>query len=195
MELIHIISILHTGTFGITGQNLRVYEVILDDHANIRRLRVNIQRVVSAFKDYYEHALIVFHYKHPEGRSWRLSYVEKSTSGKNISSVKRFTYLFGPGYSVRTAVERFAKLEANKDIHIHNIAEAFSVQAVTKEFYTRLYNWYEWAQSEDFNVTFPAPSETNEDDRSRLNEQLIRLITRLIFVWFIKQKQLRRKAH
>jgi predicted RNA methylase len=186
----HITSINHTGTFDIAGQELKVFEIILDDRANLRRARVNIQRVVRSFLDTYERALIVFHYEQPQGRSWRLSYVEKRTSGKDSTSAKRFTYLFGPGYSVRTAAERFAKLEANKDIRTNDITEAFSVQSVTKEFYTKLYSWYEWAQSTEFNVTFPSNPETNEDDRAKLNEDLIRLITRLIFVWFIKQKQL-----
>lgn len=189
-EASHIKSILHTGTIDIAGQDLKVFEITLDDHAKIRRSRVNIQRVVRSFPDSYERALMVFHYEQPQGRSWRLSYVEKRSSGKDTTSAKRFTYLFGPGYSVRTAAERFARLEANKDIRTNDITEAFSVQAVTKEFYTKLYNWYEWAQSPEFNVTFPAKPENNDDDRSKLNENLIRLITRLIFVWFIKQKQL-----
>ena len=39
-------------------------------------------------------------------------------------------------------------------------------------------------------LTFPNNPETEKDDRENMNVKLIRLITRLLFVWFIKQKEL-----
>lgn len=44
--------------------------------------------------------------------------------------------------------------------------------------------------SDEIGVTFPNNTETSEDDRVKLEEQIIRLITRLLFVWFVKQKKL-----
>lgn len=190
-----VVAMRHVGTFGVGGRDLKVFEVVVDDRANIRRDRVGIQSVVRSFSDVYDRAWMVIHYENPQGRSWRFSYVEKHGSAKETTSIKRYTYLCGPGYGVRTAAQRLAKLAALKDMRIDDTAEAFSVQAVTKEFYTKLYRWYEWAQDESFNVTFPSVPATIEDDpatiedgRSRLNEHLIRLITRIAFVWFIKQK-------
>lgn len=59
-----------------------------------------------------------------------------------------------------------------------------SAESLTKEFYSKILRWYTWAQNPSFHVTFPGCS-----DR-KLDEHLIRLITRVIFVWFIKQKGL-----
>lgn len=61
----------------------------------------------------------------------------------------------------------------------------FNVSILNKVFYQELSNWYFWALSE---VSFPNDTEKNEDIRNA--ENTIRLITRLIFVWFLKEKGL-----
>ena len=73
----------------------------------------------------------------------------------------------------------------------------FSVQVLNETFYRDLSNWYFWALK---HVTFPnEPSsekayEEGIDKNYLIQEQksinLIRLITRLLFTWFIKQKGL-----
>lgn len=68
--------------------------------------------------------------------------------------------------------------------------DVFSSELLTKKFYTELYNWYVWALSKDVNVTFPNNPNTEKDDRENIHIKLIRLITRMLFVWFIKQKGL-----
>ena len=60
----------------------------------------------------------------------------------------------------------------------------FSVEALTKEFYDKLYAWYEWASKPSTGVRFP-DAEGNE---ALLKQHLIRLITRLMFVWFVKER-------
>ena len=129
-------------------------------------------------------ALAVF----DDGKHWRLSFICDLKDEK--TSPKRFSYVFGCSeHLYRTPISRFQELQ-NNGISFANIRDAFNVEAVTKEFYIKLYNWYEWAQRPEFNVTFPNRIDTSSDDRDNLNEHLIRLITRLIFVWFIKQKGL-----
>jgi hypothetical protein len=61
---------------------------------------------------------------------------------------------------------------------------AFSVEAVTKQFYQEIANWYFWALD---HARFPkdAPKLDGKDHVS-----LIRLITRLILCWFLKEKGL-----
>lgn len=60
----------------------------------------------------------------------------------------------------------------------------FSVEALTKEFYDKLYAWYEWAAKPATGVRFPDA----EGDEALLKQHLIRLITRLMFVWFVKER-------
>jgi len=56
---------------------------------------------------------------------------------------------------------------------------------LNKKFYKELANWYFWAVQ---NVEFPDDDEKDRDVRNATN--IIRLLTRLIFVWFLKEKGL-----
>ena len=56
---------------------------------------------------------------------------------------------------------------------------------LNKRFYKEIANWYFWAVNR---VTFP--EDAGEDVEVRNATSVIRLITRLIFVWFIKEKGL-----
>ena len=65
--------------------------------------------------------------------------------------------------------------------------EKFSNELLTKKFYSELSDWYAWAVQI---AKFPNNIETKVDDQRFNHESCIRLITRLIFVWFLKQKHL-----
>jgi len=74
--------------------------------------------------------------------------------------------------------------------------EVFNVSVLNNEFYRELSNWYFWALKK---VTFPGASLNadqnglfQEDERVKEHnaKNLIRLLTRLLFVWFVKEKQL-----
>lgn len=69
------------------------------------------------------------------------------------------------------------------------IQEAFSVEKLTKEFYDDLFKWYQWTLTDEVGITFPNDIRTSNDDRVKLEEHIIRMITRILFVWFIKQKK------
>lgn len=68
--------------------------------------------------------------------------------------------------------------------------KVFNSELLTKQFYNDLFNWYQWAVSPESKVTFPPELDTTEKDREDKDTRIIRLITRLMFVWFIKQKDL-----
>ena len=63
--------------------------------------------------------------------------------------------------------------------------EIFNVELLNKRFYQDLAPWYFWALPR---VQFPADIEPDEQKRNATS--LIRLLTRLIFCWFLKEKQL-----
>ena len=63
--------------------------------------------------------------------------------------------------------------------------EIFNVELLNKRFYQELANWYFWALPQ---VEFPGDIE--KDDEKRRATSVIRLLTRLIFCWFIKEKGL-----
>jgi len=65
--------------------------------------------------------------------------------------------------------------------------KVFSVSLLNENFYNELFNWYLWATKM---VKFPKPSHDEIDEESHASISVIRLLTRLIFIWFIKEKKL-----
>ncbi|MFN0075597.1 MAG: Eco57I restriction-modification methylase domain-containing protein [Prosthecobacter sp.] len=63
--------------------------------------------------------------------------------------------------------------------------QIFNVELLNERFYRELANWYFWALPQ---VEFPADLEPDEEKRRATG--LIRLLTRLIFCWFLKEKGL-----
>lgn len=63
--------------------------------------------------------------------------------------------------------------------------QIFNIELLNERFYRELANWYFWALKQ---VEFPADLEP--DDEKRRATGLIRLLTRLIFCWFLKEKGL-----
>ena len=61
--------------------------------------------------------------------------------------------------------------------------QIFNVELLNERFYRELANWYFWALPQ---VEFPADLEA--DDEKRRATGLIRLLTRLIFCWFLQEK-------
>ena len=53
-----------------------------------------------------------------------------------------------------------------------------------------MFEWYQWAIDDSTQVTFPNNITTEDDDRDDVEKKVIRMITRIMFVWFIKQKEL-----
>jgi hypothetical protein len=97
------------------------------------------------------------------------------------------------GSPARTTVERLGELAFSLDeleqgepplpTLTDKLNRAFDVEAVTKKFYQELANWFFWARG---HVQFPMPpTEKNRD--AYISQSLIRLITRLIFCWFVKE--------
>src|SRR4029079_9130344 len=63
--------------------------------------------------------------------------------------------------------------------------EIFNVELLNKRFYRELANWYFWALPQ---VEFP--NDTKKNSEKHRATSLIRLLTRLIFCWFLKEKRL-----
>ncbi len=119
--------------------------------------------------------------------NFRLSLVYGKAEGTKLvwSTAKRLSFYVEAGGGNKTFRDRMALPWSSFD----QLKEAFSVEKLTKEFYGRLFAWYQWALSDEMNVTYPNDPDRDDDDRD-INEHIIRLITRMMFVWFIKHKGL-----
>jgi adenine-specific DNA-methyltransferase len=73
-------------------------------------------------------------------------------------------------------------------VELHNAwQKTLDTKELNKRFYSELFNWYLWAVR---SVNFPNNVNDDKDDMVYNSESVIRLLTRLIFVWFIKEKNL-----
>ena len=150
--------------------------------------RVGLRHLVKSFINptwgEFDAALVVF----DDGKHWRLSFI-CDIKGENTVP-KRYTFVFGESDNYyNTAVNRFVTLK-QKGISFETLKDAFSVEALSKDFYKDLFEWYQWAVDPSTNITFPNNTSTEDDDRDDIETKIIRMITRIMFVWFIKQKQL-----
>ncbi len=72
--------------------------------------------------------------------------------------------------------------------------KALDVKELNNQFYDELARWYYWAIRKDTGVVFPKGQPLDDSDdpftKERPTVALIRLLTRLIFVWFLKEKRL-----
>lgn len=192
----------------LEGRLVGVYEVQISDTVKLERNKVGLRNLLKPIYDNdVDAALIVFN----QGSQWRFSYVsqvrvrnkETNRREKKTTDPKRYTYLFGKGQKCRTAAERFAKIQQHYNlfggaVKLEEIEKAFSVDSLTKDFYRELSDWYFRALKE---VKFPDDAERavnpklkkeelEKEEKTRNATNTIRLITRLIFVWFLKQKNL-----
>jgi adenine-specific DNA-methyltransferase len=78
--------------------------------------------------------------------------------------------------------KRGHKIDSFKSFHAA-LEAVFDTDLLNKRFYKDLANWYFWALPQ---VEFPDDME--KDDEKRRATGLIRLLTRLIFCWFLKEK-------
>jgi adenine-specific DNA-methyltransferase len=128
--------------------------------------------------------LFVFH---DRDGNFRLSLVYATPKGTKLewSTFKRYSFYVEAGAGNKTFRDRAALPWTTFD----QLSDAFSVEKLTKEFYRRLFDWYQRAMDSP-EVVFPNDIVTDREQRAVKSEQIIRLITRLMFVWFLKQKHL-----
>lgn len=168
-----------------TSDDYEISFFYLKMNRSIDQRRVGLRQLVNRYiKIDSDAGIAVF----DDGSHWRLSFITDMRGEK--TSPKRYTFVFGDAEKYyHTAVDRFLNLQ-RAGISYKNVREAFSVEALTKQFYNDLFDWYTWALDPSTGVYFPNNPSTNADDTHQLDTKLIRLITRLMFVWFIKQKNL-----
>lgn len=190
------------------ADNIALLDVTLDDSKNIERSRVNIQQLIRSIMDYRQHLMIIFHYEDVTNKQWRFSYAYKGDSLKDSTSAKRYTYVFGREYRGRTAAERFQTL-ANSPRNNDNFEEAFSVAALSDEFFDKyrayyaafvehitgekytdekklntIINRWEWLQKDEsnqFTTTFGA----NAKD---VRDYIKKMFGRIVFLYFLQRK-------
>ncbi len=140
-----------------------------------------------------DHPYALFVFSNKDQSAWHFLNVKYDEKAENRRLFRRITVR--PGAGLRTATERVQLLDlAGINPKLFGIAPlaiqqrcdvAFDVEAVTKDFFREVANWYFWALK---HVAFPKDAPKEADGHDHIS--VIRLITRLIFCWFVKEKGL-----
>lgn len=165
---------------------LEVYEI---QHESEYDPRVGLSKDFFRLMANYgsKRALAIFY--SPKSKNYRLSLatVDLSLEGSKVkreySNPRRYSFFLGPDAKIKTPYEFLIKKGKVKDFE--DLQSRFSIEVVTKQFYQEIANWYFWAMDK---VEFPDDEEKDREKRNAKN--LIRLITRIIFIWFMKEKEL-----
>ena len=170
---------------------LVVYEV---RHSSKHDARVGLTK--EAFRlladEFCERALVFF-VPEDDNSNYRFSLIEitldqsesSSRVSRRYSNPHRYSYYLGKGIAYYTPNKYLN--EYGRVVSVEDLRNRFSVDVLTKAFYQELSDWYAWAIMV---VRFPNDQKTLEDNQKYNSEAMIRLITRLIFVWFLKQRHL-----
>ena len=181
------------------GKKLAVFDIETHIGVQIARNRVGLRKLVDKYIDHDRyHGILAFYYCkdaacHVSTGEYRMSFISsepKIDADGNFlieqTEPKRYTYVLGENEKTKTPADRL-KIIAGKNgkASLEDVKNAFSVETLTKEFYKELSDWYFWALQ---NVEFP--NDLGQDEEINKSTSVIRLITRLMFVWFLKQKKL-----
>lgn len=170
---------------------LVVYEV---KHQSKHDARVSLSK--EAFRmladEMKDRALVIF-VPEDSNENYRFSLIEitldsaddSARGTKRYSNPRRYSYFLGEGIAYYTPNKYLN--EKGRVVSKEDLLSRFSVEVLTKEFYQELSDWYAWAIKI---IRFPNNIDDKDDDAKFNNEGAIRLITRLIFVWFLKQRHL-----
>ncbi len=155
------------------------------------RTPLGMQRpVINRMMRDFPYALFVF--SNRERDRWHFVNVKYDKEERRRQLFRRISV--SPGDRLRTASERIAMLDlASVGTELFGLSpmaiqerhdEAFDVEKVTKDFYNEIANWYFWARE---HATFPKDAPLDSDGKPSL--AVIRLLTRLIFCWFLREKR------
>jgi type I restriction-modification system DNA methylase subunit len=145
-----VASLERIGTYQAPGgERIDLLIVHLTKHSTLARARTALRNYVAHHlktRDAKEAALVAF--VSPSEPSWRFSYVrmeyatvtdERGRVGTKteLTPARRLSYLVGEGESCHTAQSRFLDIlqQTSHDPTIEELEAAFSVEAVTKEFF------------------------------------------------------------
>ena len=162
------------------------------DHSHENDPRVTI--ATDAFKilaDHWIHrALVIFRNK--ESENYRLSYLtisldinDKNKAIKKYSNARRYSFYLGSNAKVKTPEQQLIKKGRVKDVE--GLLSRFSVEVVNKQFYLEVAKFFDdLVSTENHNLDLPGIPREEQNIRKSF---AVRLIGRLMFCWFLKQKK------
>jgi type I restriction-modification system DNA methylase subunit len=185
-------------------EKIDILIVYLTQHSKLERARTALRDFVADHlktRDEKESSLVAF--VSPSEETWRFSFVKmeyeakvnekgKVSVSQNLTPAKRYSYLVGAHEQCHTAQTRFlALLQNTTDApSLTDIEEAFSVEAVTKEFfqeYARLFIETEKALSKSVESDRKLKADFEAKGVSTI-DLAKKLLGQIVFLYFIQKK-------
>ena len=183
-------SIIWIGDLNINeNETIGVFEVYIK---NTRLAsRVKISRICSRILMSGSYGKGIFFILYEDNKNnYRVSYVKHDKTGvkgengliimkDDYSNPKRYTFLLGEGIKIHTPASRITS-----DIFgsVESIENAFSVEGVNKEFYKGVKEYFEKIHNDIIKYF--------DNDENKAKEFALRFLGRVLFCWFLREKEL-----
>ena len=161
------------------GRLLGFFYTRVADGGDVRRKRVGLRKLIQPYLKYdVDGAIAIF----DDGSHWRLSYICDLKEGN--TSAKRFSYILGDEQGqYKTPIERLGKVaEKNGRFKLSDLREAFSVDALSKEFFDEYHRHY------DRICDYIIHSHINTLTHLHIHDYVKKMMGRIVFLHFLQKK-------
>ncbi len=158
------------------GRLLGFFYTRVADGSDVRRKRVGLRKLILPYLKYdVDGAIAVF----DDGNHWRLSYICDLKEGN--TAAKRFSYILGDEQGqYKTPLERLGKVaEKNGRFKLSDLREAFSVDALSKEFFDEYHRHYDIIINELKRQGF---------EGATIHDYVKKMMGRIVFLHFLQKK-------
>ena len=186
----------HIGNYvGEDKNKVALFSVCLNNDKNLENARSMQRAFVKTLLENSDcaGALVAF-YTMGDLDKWRLSLVRmdyefsKGKLSEKLTPAKRYSYLVGKGEPCHTAQERLYPIFVADNLNpsLDELEEAFSVEAVTKDFFDQYRDKYlDLKEYLDGNSEFIAEAESRGFDSEQFAKKLM---GQIVFLYFIQKK-------
>ena len=161
------------------GRLLGFFYTRVADGGDVRRKRVGLRKLIQPYLKYdVDGAIAIF----DDGNHWRLSYICDLKEGN--TAAKRFSYILGDEQGqYKTPIERLGKVaEKNGRFKLSDLREAFSVDALSKEFFDEYHRHY------DRICDYIVHSHINTLTHLHIHDYVKKMMGRIVFLHFLQKK-------
>lgn len=170
-------------------ESLDLYILEIDHNSETDPRMAIASEAFKILAQYWMHkALVIF--KNKDCDNYRLSYLtisldlnEENKTVEKYSNARRYSFYLGPGAKTKTPELQLIKKGRIKDAV--DLVGRFSLEVVNKQFYLEVAKYFdELVSDEAHNLVLPS-----QVDANTRKSFAVRLIGRIMFCWFLKQKK------
>ena len=174
------------------AKELGFFEVVTTENTDIENNRVSLNNILKnkASDELLDGAIAIFH--NPAKKEvWRLSFILFSYDDDNkeqVSNLKRYTFVLGKDIPSKTAYTQLKDLKYPK---LDELQEAFSVEKISKEFFSKYKELYCQLVRD---ITVVNQNKITNKEKEILNDESVisfyikKLLGRVVFLYFVQKK-------